>query len=339
MGCFCWYKLRGKRDEGVIVITAYRVCHEKWDQPGPFTAFQQQYIVLRSQGHQNPNPQRQILTDIQALIDSAQADGYRPIVMMDANGDIQPGKDMDKDLPSFVRNAGLSDPFYDRFEISPPTTTFGSTRIDYIFVDPALAPAVVRIGYLGSHEGADTDHCLAYVDFDKQTLFRGIINRPVARHSREILIEHDDKVRAFMETAKGYMKDHAIPDRVTKLESYFQREGAMNQNIASYTRLYKEFLDLCTAAAKQTGRKKFGYMMRSQELTSKGRILLLFRHMLDCRRRRAPPTTSILRRCTKLQIDATLMMTMTYKELRKEAQRQQVDLWETQKRSESLWME
>lgn len=39
MGRFCWYALRGKRDEGVLVIVAYRVCHKASDNPGPFTAF------------------------------------------------------------------------------------------------------------------------------------------------------------------------------------------------------------------------------------------------------------------------------------------------------------
>ena len=38
-GRFCWATLRGKRDEGVIFITAYRVCHESHDRPGVFTAY------------------------------------------------------------------------------------------------------------------------------------------------------------------------------------------------------------------------------------------------------------------------------------------------------------
>lgn len=30
LGRFCWVTLRGRRDEGVLVITAYRVCHESY---------------------------------------------------------------------------------------------------------------------------------------------------------------------------------------------------------------------------------------------------------------------------------------------------------------------
>ena len=197
LGRFCWLTLREKHDEGVIVITAYRVCHEKHDNPGPYTAFQQQYLALRSKGIVNPNPQRQVLEDIRTLVETARADGYRPIVMVDANGDIQPGKDHDKDLSLFVQNTGLDDPFFDRFQMSPPTTAFGSKRIDYIFVDPALSAAILQIGYLGSHEGAYTDHCLAFVDFDKHALFRGIINRPVARHSCKYLLSRTTRSAIF----------------------------------------------------------------------------------------------------------------------------------------------
>ena len=56
LGRFCWYTLRGRRDEGVLVISAYRVCHEAHDSPGPFTAFQQQYTALRAKGVSVPNP-------------------------------------------------------------------------------------------------------------------------------------------------------------------------------------------------------------------------------------------------------------------------------------------
>ena len=39
LGRFCWMTLRGTRDEGLLVISAYRVCHTIADNPGPFTAF------------------------------------------------------------------------------------------------------------------------------------------------------------------------------------------------------------------------------------------------------------------------------------------------------------
>lgn len=58
LGRFCWYTLAGKRDEGVNIIVAYRVCQEKYDNPGPFTAFQQQYVALQEARLKDPNLQK-----------------------------------------------------------------------------------------------------------------------------------------------------------------------------------------------------------------------------------------------------------------------------------------
>ena len=175
-GRFCWYSLRGRRDEGVIVITAYRVCQEKHNNPGPLTAFQQQYTALRRNGVTNPNPRQQILMDICTLITEKRKEGLRPILLIDANGDYLAGKD--SGLASFLHRACLADPFHDKFKIAPPTYQYGKQRIDYIFTDPGLAPSIQNVGYLGTHSGIFSDHVMAYMDLDEASLFAGIINRP-----------------------------------------------------------------------------------------------------------------------------------------------------------------
>lgn len=92
LGRFCWYKLRGKRDEGVLIIVAYRVCQKKSNCPGPTTAFQQQYVSFTDAGIRNPNPRKLILEDIAKLMKEERERGYRSILMIDANGDYQQGK-------------------------------------------------------------------------------------------------------------------------------------------------------------------------------------------------------------------------------------------------------
>jgi len=123
LGCSCWYTLRGNRDEGILLVVAYRVCHEASHYPGAFTAYQQQYTGLRAQGIRNPNPRRRILEDLTTLITSQRELGFRPIVIMDANGDYISGKD--RDLKTFIDQAGLCDPFYNQFKISPATFIYG----------------------------------------------------------------------------------------------------------------------------------------------------------------------------------------------------------------------
>ncbi len=177
---FCWYSFQGKRDEGVIVIVAYRVCQEKHNNPGPTTAYQQQYVALRGLGVQAPNPRRQILDDLRTLITAKPAKGYRPILMIDANGDYSSGKDTG--LQSFLSNTGLCDPYLERFTTPTRTYQHRSSRIDYIFMDKALTHSIQRIGYLGTHEGVMSDHVMAYVDMEHETMFAGLIHRPPSSH-------------------------------------------------------------------------------------------------------------------------------------------------------------
>ena len=337
-GRFCWCTLRGRRDEGILLVSAYRVCHEAHDAPGPLTAFQQQYAALRAKGIEKPNPRRQILTDILTIITHYRALGFRPIVMLDANGDYRSLKDPDKDLASFLHNASLADPFHERFHTSPRTTAYGTKRIDYIFVDRALSPSILRIGYLGSHQGAFSDHSLAYADFDETRLFQGVINRPVSHHSREILLEQTDKIQAFLDDVIPRMTSHAIPARTTALATLFTQVGATEESIHAYNSLYKEFLDAAKASSKKVGRKKFGYM-RSSDLTTKGRTLLLFKRMLDCKRRRAAATPFIINQCEALDIDPGFFAASSERDLRLAVRDKHNELWDSQKNGESLRLE
>jgi hypothetical protein len=235
--------------------------------------------------------------------------------MLDANGDNQSLKDPHKDLASFMHQASLADPFYDCFHTSPRTTAYGTKRIDYIFVDKALSPSILRIGYLGSHQGAFLDHSLAYADFDKSLLFQGVINRPVAWHCREILLEQNDKIQAFLDDVIPWMTSHAIPTSITALATLFEQVGPTLENIHTYNSLYKEFLDAAKASSKMVGQKKFGYMW-SGNLTTKGRTLILYKRMLDCKRRRAVATPTIISQCTVLNIDPSIFNTLSEQELR-----------------------
>ncbi|KAL7519229.1 hypothetical protein ACHAWF_000218, partial [Thalassiosira exigua] len=199
-GRFCWYTLRGRRDEGVCIISAYRVCQTTPSQAGATSAFMQQYTHLRKEGQSKPNPRRQTLQDLLQLIREKRAEGYRPVLMMDANGDYLAEKDPDIELRQFLEDANLMDPYYEKFGSQARTYLHGSKRLDYIFIDPALSDAVKGVGYLGIHEGLYSDHALAFIDFKEELLFRGIIHRPVSVHSREFLMAQSDKVKTFLET-------------------------------------------------------------------------------------------------------------------------------------------
>lgn len=335
-GRFCWTQLRGRRDEGVVIISAYRVCQsQSTTTAGPYTAYQQQYTLMREAGIVAPDPRQQLLKDLTSLISSQRDAGFRPILMMDANGDYRASSNKDKSLEQFLVDNNLGDPFYEKFRLNPRTYAFGSRRIDYIFTDPVCTSSIQSIGYLGTHQGAFSDHCLAYIDVDEQMLFRGILNRPVNHHSREITISQADKVQKFLELLNGQIQAHAIHTRTFKLAENFTIHGATDKNIQAYHDIYTEFLELSRASAKKAGRKKYGYM-RSLELTTKARTLLAYKQIYDCKRRRAPISPALRLRCTSLDINPDQIFAMHIHELRKEVRARRQELWEAQKKCETL---
>ena len=123
-----------------------------------------------------PNPRKQILKDLLALIREMKLEGYTPILMMDANGDDNFAEEIDHDLRKFIEDTHLVDNFHEKFPEPLRTYTRGKKRLDRILFDPALVGAIKRIGYLGTHEGQFSDHVYACVDFNEKKLFRGVIN-------------------------------------------------------------------------------------------------------------------------------------------------------------------
>ena len=170
-GRYCWASVMGKRDEGILIVSGYRVCQDSTSNAGPFTAYQQQCTFMREAGQSNPNPRRQFFKDLLAVIGSQREKGYRPIIMLDANGD---WNRKDTDFRDFLRKSNLVDAFYEKFRESPRTYMYSKNRLDYILVDRALCSAITAIGYCGTHSGAHSDPVYAYMDMDEERLLGGL---------------------------------------------------------------------------------------------------------------------------------------------------------------------
>jgi hypothetical protein len=254
--------------------------------------------------------------------------------MIDANGDYLKGKD--PGLTTFLQHSGLSDPFYDKFEIIPPTYQFGRSRIDYIFVDPALTPAISHIGYLGTHEGILSDHVMAYIDFDEAKLFSGLINHPPPFRAREITIEQADKVQTFLNELLPALEAHNIASRTFKLaKSFVEHKKASNENVTTYKKLYGQFLQITKDTASKVGRHDFGYA-RSPTLVTRGQEYLAARYLYECKIRGAPPTKRLTALGTILSIDVNELILLPEDVLRRRVRSSREALWECQKNGDNL---
>ena len=65
-------------------------------------------MTVRQEGKTKPNTRKDILRELTELIQTKRQKGYRPVLMMDANGDYT-GQKGDQDLRNCITNAGLVD--------------------------------------------------------------------------------------------------------------------------------------------------------------------------------------------------------------------------------------
>ena len=176
-GRFVWSEMRGEIDEGILVISTYQVSQTKGTIAGPNTVYSQQINHMILEGDTTLHPRTRILQDLGDLITQKRAEGFRPILMMDANDDwLQTSS---KAFKVFVKEMHLVDTYYRKFKtlgLTGTTYARGYQRIDFILVNCTILPAIKCIGTLDLYEGIISDHIILYMDCDELLLFGGIIN-------------------------------------------------------------------------------------------------------------------------------------------------------------------
>ena len=125
------------------------------------------------------------------------------------------------------------------------------------------------------------------------------------------------------------------------LAEQFIKKGHTKKNEKRYQTLDTQISQAALAAAKKVAKKKYGYM-RNDELVNCGRQVILYKTALDCKGRGATQTSVMVRRSLALEVPLAQLMAMTCIDIRREARKQRVELWDTQKRCEAgriEWLE
>eukprot|EP00956_Cyclotella_meneghiniana_P019743 scaffold34268_cov43-Cyclotella_meneghiniana.AAC.2 len=165
LGSFTWMAIRGKKDIGVIVITAYRVCQRAGTiKSGPDTAFTRQCIQMREEGDKNPDPRNKIFENMNDILEEWMGKGFHPLVMIDSNSEIT-----ERNLNEFNKRNGLHDIITSgRDTEAPPSYARGRKRIDFLLGNDHVQRAVINSGALGLYDGLKaSDHTMQYVDLDE----------------------------------------------------------------------------------------------------------------------------------------------------------------------------
>ena len=65
---------------------------------------------------------------------------------------------------------------------------------------PVLTQVVIeRIGYLGMHKEAETNHVYVYMDLNDKVANQGTVHRPITTKSQDFVLAQSDKVKNFLD--------------------------------------------------------------------------------------------------------------------------------------------
>jgi hypothetical protein len=194
------------------VITCYRPNID--NKINSNTTYQQQRRILQQQGHDNPNPSTQTLTDLIKLVKSLQQQQQgKVIVMWDANATLS--HKLIQDFQTKTELISLIQQTPEKLS----TYTRGTNVIDHILGSKSLLKAIIKSGYLPFYEGAWlSDHRPAFIDL--QVNITEIQEH--TRISRNLISNNHKAVKRFLEKIKLASTStnmlHKILSLETKLE-------------------------------------------------------------------------------------------------------------------------
>ena len=297
LGSFTWMAIRGKKDIGVIAITAYRVCQRAGTKSGPDTAFTRQCIQMREEGDKNPDPRNKIFDNMNDILDEWMGKGFHPMVMIDSNSEIT-----ERNLNEFTERNGLHDIITTGGDIeAPPSYARGKKRIDFLLGNDHVQRAVINSGALGLYEGLKaSDHTMQYVDLDEKLLFQDDTFTPMPGFHREFKLHDIKRKTHFQETLQKRYEHQNIAKRVNDLATRLENKPQLDEaDITAYNDLDDEIVELILSTAKRVGRVDFGYQ-RSADLCIAGKTIRLHKAILSCIRNDIKYTESIESLATEL---------------------------------------
>jgi hypothetical protein len=276
LGRWSFIVLRGKQDTNICIVTAYRVCNDKYT--GPKTAYQQQRRHLsapfRQQGKViNQDPHRQFILDLQRWIVSKQAEGMQIILSLDNNEELLPNAGQlvqpsaaslvsptvnashDGTLETLIRSTGLVDVLRHQHPSKsyPPTYNRGKKRIDYILVSTSLLSSVMRSGILPYNAVFQGDHRPCFIDIDVSQAFDGKTPEFCPPCQCQLQLHDPRIIKQYLEKLHQQFEIHKIPEKVTALRQDYNQWADHHQ--LEYEKLDKLITEAMLYAERQSGSK------------------------------------------------------------------------------------
>lgn len=235
--------LTGKDNRQVTIICVYRVVKNSISRSGPFTAFAQQWHLLRMKGHPNPDPHKQCLTDLGERIDLLVKDNHEIILLIDANESLQ---NPNSSFTKWVRARKLIDVHVQWHcnDDKPATYARGSKWIDYILSTQEMSKFVTAAGILPLHEFCVSDHRAVYADFAIKEFLRFEPNPLEAASGRALQSNDPRAVRKYRELLEKTLDESIIEHRVNRAMARLDEVGTCKETVSSIDYFDQEFTSM-----------------------------------------------------------------------------------------------
>jgi len=232
LGRWSFAELVGQQGKRLVVVSAYRVCNQKFDAASN-TATAQQIQILQAQGVDNPKLRTIFLNDLISQINTWRTSQKEVILCMDVNEDVDAPKSA---IRRIFSETDLIDLHHHRYpSLSKPAThQRGTAAIDLIAGSPLPAEALCHAWMHPFNEPAQIkgDHQLLGVDFDPELLFGSSIAPIEDLGQRGVNSRHPQTIQKFCKRVITQCQRHNIAERLDLL-----------QEVAAFTPAHHEELE------------------------------------------------------------------------------------------------
>ena len=246
LGRFLYITLSGSSEgNNLTIITAYRVCA---GINGPLTAAMQQFIKLRELNFKNPDPRKELLSDLGNFIQEKYSNGNAVVLMIDANESMRSRNSM---ISRFASNNGLSDAHqFCHPELQPiPTYAGGSEKIDYIFISKEVEQCIRGAGVEPFYTDRLSDHRRLFIDIDMAAIFKGEVSHISDYASRGIYSDDSRICRALRDRASAHFQQNNILERINRIAG---KDEITPEDRATIEGIDREISNGLLSAAKHT---------------------------------------------------------------------------------------
>jgi hypothetical protein len=248
MGRFSYQTFIGANGTKLIFITAYRVCFQSIETAGETTSFFHQWHSLLQDGHEIPNPRKQVLLDLKDFILTKIGQGYDVCISMDANEELN---SRNNQLSDWMEQCGLisaHEHFYDAeyYDSNPVPSTFdrGPNKIDFVMCTPRLLSCIESVSIEAMNEGTASDHRGLIVDFNTDKLL-GVTSH-ISKHKARVLKSMSRKASGhYRTTLHAMLVQQNIFDRADSLIRIYERRGKISKRGHIIAEQIDQYITFC----------------------------------------------------------------------------------------------